>query len=130
MVGAMEMLLVRSAPVLPTLAQVESSLDSVADTEGAGVLGEGLATAGNTGAAGGDLFVSERMSRGDCVDDGAPCAAETTVLIAGAKSGKGSLLKTPSKLARLKLGNSVKPLYAGVDSSRVIRLALASLCLN
>ena len=59
--GAMEMLLVRSVAVLPTLAQVESSLDSVADTEGAGVLGEGLNT-GKTAAAGGVLLVNERKT--------------------------------------------------------------------
>lgn len=73
--GAIEILFVRSVPVLPTLAQVESSLDSVADTEGAGVLGEGLTTAGRTDVAGGVLFanepfVNERITTGDCADGG------------------------------------------------------------
>jgi hypothetical protein len=93
------------------------------------VLGEGL-TAGSTATAGGVLLVNERMTGAGCADGGGLCAAITVVLTAGADSGKGSFLKTSSNLARLKLGNSVNPLYAGVDSNRVIRLALASLCLN
>jgi hypothetical protein len=62
---------------LLTLAQLESSLDSVADTEGAGVLGdgEGLTNAGTTDLDGGVLlviepFVNERMATGDCADGG------------------------------------------------------------
>lgn len=67
--GAIEILFVRSVPVLPTLAQVESSLDSVADTEGAGVLGEELTT-GKAAAAGGVLLVNERRTGGSCADGG------------------------------------------------------------
>lgn len=70
--GAIEMFTERWWLALLTLAQLESSLDSVADMEGAGVLGdgEGLVTAGTTDLAGGVLFViepfvNERMTTGD-----------------------------------------------------------------
>jgi hypothetical protein len=86
--GAIEMLFVRSAPVLPTLAQVESSLDSVADREGAGVLGDGLLACGRTGAAGGVLFVKVRVIAGDGAEGGAACTAVTAGLIVGALSGR------------------------------------------
>ena len=82
-VGAIEMLFVRSAPILPTLAHVDSSLDSVADTEGAGVLGAGLNPAGDVDTAGGVLFVKARTGRG-CADGGGLWTAATAVLMAGA----------------------------------------------
>jgi hypothetical protein len=69
-VGAIEMLFVRSAPTLPTLAHVDSSLDSVADTEGAGVLGAGLIPAGDVDTAGGVLFVKARVTGRGCADGG------------------------------------------------------------
>ena len=64
----MEILFARSVPDLLTLAQVESSLDSVADIEGTGVLGEALVTDGITDMAGDVLLVSERMMAEDWVD--------------------------------------------------------------
>ena len=68
---AIEMLFAYSVPALLTLAQVESSLDSVTAMEGAGVLGEAQVTGGITDAAGGVLLVSERMITEDLVGCGA-----------------------------------------------------------
>jgi hypothetical protein len=118
-------------PALPTPAYEYSPLESVrgAVTEEAGVLGAGLAVLSTGVEVGGVLFITERLIVGDMVDwvDG---GGEKDVLIAGAFSGSGSVRKTKSKRARLKLGKSTNPRYAGVDSSKVIRLAFSSLCLN
>lgn len=64
-VGIIEILFARSVLALLTLAQVEYSLDSVADMEDAGVLGEAVVTGGITDAVGGVLLVSGRMMTED-----------------------------------------------------------------